>query len=110
MSNELTKEKIDFTLGSFDYLIFPEDNEYLFFQDHWYLQNIPSDVKFFVRSYDERSICFIGDGYGIQIKNEYGLTGNYGNGAIYVYVKNLPENISKWCSEHVLTTLKANNQ
>lgn len=82
-------------IGFLNYVIFPENNEIPFSQDHAFYRGVPSDRKFFLRSkITEDRYSFIADEYGIL--PDSGIAGRYGNGAIFVSEKNLPEEIIEW--------------
>jgi len=73
-------------------IIFPE-NDIRFMQDYGFWQHIPSRVKFVAELTGNDSVRLIGEGYGALRENKYGLSYNYGNGAIYVLLSDLPDEI-----------------
>lgn len=80
--------------GSINYLVFGE-NKMIYLQDHFKRQGIPKDVRFFPLNEVEGTIAFAGDGYGWL--DYLGFNGKYGDGSIYVFTKDLPEDIVTWC-------------
>ena len=87
------------------YIIFPKNNNIPYGQDFNFWQNIPSKIKFYPAFFGNERIKFIGDGYGILNDNIYKLIGKYGNGAIFVSVKDLPENVKEYCMNNLLNSL-----
>lgn len=88
--------------GYLPFIMFGIDNNILYWQDFRFQKGIKSDIKFYPIQEINESIVFIGDKHGIIKDNEWNLQGNYGNGAIYVDIKNLPKNTVEWCRKNFL--------
>ena len=84
------------------HVTFPEENRIKFWQDFRGQEGLPSDKKFYPKEEVNTDIIFIADGYGITKNNCYGLSGEYGNGAVYVACKDLPVDIVEWCRKKFL--------
>jgi len=100
-----SQEKEDEIICRDGYIIFPKNNNIPYGQDFNFWQNIPSKIKFYPAFFGNERIKFIGDGYGILNDNIYKLIGKYGNGAIFVSVKDLPENVKEYCMNNLLNSL-----
>jgi len=70
-------------------MTFPE-NDIRFMQDHGFWMHIPAGVKFVAELTGNDSVRLVGEGYGALRDNPYGLKYDYGNGAIYVLLSDLP--------------------
>jgi hypothetical protein len=91
-------------IGSFPFIKFKENNEYRFGMDFNFFKGIPSDIMFYPISESNNGlITFIGNGYGIlkEHKEKLGLSGEYGNGSIYVYASDIPH-LLDWCRSNFL--------
>jgi len=88
--------------GSLSFVMFPDENKIKFRQDHSGWEGIPSDRRFYPKEETNGSIIFIADRYGILKNNKWNLSGEYGNGAIYVSTKDLPVDIVGWCRANLL--------
>jgi len=94
---EVTEEEIIVkkNKNGFITITFPE-NTIPFMQDHGFWRNVPSDVEFVVRSQTVQDhLDLVAEGYGALHNNEFGLKYNYGNGAIYVSLNDLPDSVAK---------------
>lgn len=91
-----------FGVGSLPFLMFPNENKICFWQDFGKFEGVPSDRVFYPKDESNGSIVFIADRHGILKNNKWGLAGDYGNGAIYVSVEDLPSGVVKWCRENML--------
>ena len=96
----------DFTLidriNTLSCLIFPENNTILFWQDFRKQTGLPSNRMFYAKEKTDNDIVFIADGYGVLKNNKWDLTGTYGNGMIYIPIKELPSGIIEWCSQNLI--------
>lgn len=97
-----------FTILNDKYLMFPQENELLFFMDFSGWKNIPDDRYWLPckEKFDAFKktdyIWFIADGYGVLSQNEYQEKGSYGSGAICVNIAAFPENVKNWIKNKVL--------
>jgi hypothetical protein len=92
-----------YSTGAIPYVEFKEGNNINFGQDFSFWNELPSDVRFYPKNEINNSICFVGDRYGItQKENKYGLSGEYGNGCVYVSVKDLPTDLVLFCRNNLL--------
>ena len=90
--------------NGFVQIIFPE-NEIPYIQDHGFWKSVPSGVKFIVANVTKQNgLKLVADGYGALHDNKFGLKYNYGNGAIYVSVSDLPEKTQDTLQELEVTT------
>lgn len=83
--------------GSLFYVEFTKGNGIGFYQDFGWKKELPDDIKFFPIKSNDTDIKFIGDEYGIIPNNILRLEGKYGNGAIYIEKKDLPEELLELC-------------
>lgn len=90
-----------YSTGGIPYVEFKEGNGINFGQDFSWFDEVPSGVKFYPTKEVNEKICFIGDRHGIH-NNEYGLSGEYGNGAIYISVKDMPTDLVLFCRNNLL--------
>lgn len=88
--------------GSLPFIMFPDENKIPFWQDFSGWEGIPSDRRFYPKEEINGSIVFIADKYGILKNNKWNLSGEYGNGAIYVSTKDLASDIVEWCRANFL--------
>jgi hypothetical protein len=88
--------------GSLPFVMFPDENKIRFWQDFSGWEGIPSDRRFYPKEEINGSIVFIADRYGILKNNKWNLSGEYGNGAIYVSTKELSDDIVEWCRANFL--------
>jgi len=88
--------------GSLPFVMFPDGNKIRFWQDFSGWEGIPSDIRFYPKEEINGSIVFIADRYGILKNNKWNLSGEYGNGAIYVSTKDLTADIVEWCRANFL--------
>lgn len=86
--------------GNIAYVEFTEGNDITFGQDFGYHKPLPSRVKFYPTHESNGAIWFIGDRHGIQEK--HGISGEYGNGAINIEVKELPIDLVYYCKNNFL--------
>jgi len=84
------------------YVQFEEGNKIHFGQDFSWYEELPSNVKFYVHEIQKDLIWLIGDGYGIQSNNKFGLIGNYGSGRVVLNKNKLPKELLEWCLENKL--------
>jgi len=92
------------TKGKRPYMVFPDENEVIFFQDHSWWKGMPHNIKFYIDKLSSRGVWLVADGYGVLKDNKLGLTGSYGNGKICVDFKYLNEEIEKFCREKITDT------
>lgn len=80
---------------SLQFVRFTSNNEIRFCQDHGFWKGLPDDIQFYpVEETPNGLMVFVGDGYGLLPK--YGVAGKYGNGAVYVFINDIPD-IIDWC-------------
>lgn len=64
---------------------FQSNNEFRYYQDRRFHNNVPDNIDFYPIEIDDRSVVCIGNGYGIM--KHHNLPGSYGNGSISVDLK-----------------------
>ena len=96
-----SKKKIISTAG-IQYAVFPEGNEIEWHADWTNYVGVPSNRLFYPKEEVNGNIVFIADGYGLLSNNEFGLQGAYGNGAVYIPIENLPEEIVEWARNNFI--------
>jgi len=89
-------------IGNLPFLMFSDGNEIIYWQDFSQCKGIPSNIKFFPEQEINNSIVFLADRCGILKNNPYNLEGQYGNGAIYISIKDLPADIIEWSRTNFL--------
>jgi hypothetical protein len=104
MKTEISNKNKDIITGSLPFVMFPDDNKIRFWQDFSKWEGIPPDRNFYPIEERNCSIIFIADGCGVLKNNKWNLSGEYGNGAIYVSVQDLPSDIVEWCRSNFLRT------
>jgi hypothetical protein len=85
----------------FPYILFSDINQYRYLMDFSVFVVVPDNVKFYPISETENYIEFIGDGYGVSEEYKSKIEGEYGNGSIDVFKKDIPHLI-EWCRNNFL--------
>ena len=94
-SIKLLKEEMSERVMSYltdKHITFPKDNSVPYEQDHHFRRGVPSGIKFriyFYANFGNSENCkLIAPGYGV-------IGGDYGNGALYVKIKDIIEYIEQ---------------
>ncbi len=108
---ETNNSKIEFGYKSvvifgekFPFLKFKKDNQIPFFKDMNFWRDIPAGICFYIDRFCQDGVWLIADGYGVQSKNRFGLTGEYGSGAIAVDFAAMPPEVEAFCREALKNT------
>ncbi len=91
-----------FATGGIPYVEFKVGNKITFGQDFSWWDELPSNIRFYPVEEIGNNIWLIGNKYGVQRNNEWGIDGEYGNGRVCVSVKDMPTELVDWCRENLL--------